>query len=77
MSGRQVACDEAQATKSRENSLRQAPARRVESTPECRVCFGVHDDAIHAASVRVRLWHRFMVTQYLEAYPYSSPGCPS
>jgi len=45
--------------------LTQAPNSRKKEA-ECRVCFVEHDDAIHAATVRVRLWHRAQVKKYLE-----------
>ena len=33
----------------------------------CRVCLTAHDDAIHAATLRVRQWFREQVTYGLDA----------
>lgn len=69
MSSQPVVCEEVQATESPE----AAPALRDRNARECPVCFGEHDEAIHAASVRIRLWHREVVTRYLEEWTILEP----
>jgi hypothetical protein len=34
--------------------------------PDCPVCLVAHDDAIHAATLAVRAWHRREVTKYFD-----------
>jgi len=48
-----------------EHCMRQAPMRQNKPGKDCRVCFGEHDDEIHAATVSVRAWHRSQVIRGL------------
>ena len=36
------------------------------STPECVVCYAVHDDEIHEASLRIHRWFQAYVTRNFE-----------
>ena len=40
---------------------------------ECRICLGEHNDEIHAATLSVRSWFHFQVTQWLDEKP-SAPA---
>jgi len=67
MSEQQAERDVVQAAQSQEPSLRQPLTHRARRSNECRICFGQHDEAIHAATLSIREWHRGEVRKYLEA----------
>ena len=43
--------------------VRRAATRRRPQSRECRVCLGLHDEEIHAATVRIRQWFRSQVVK--------------
>ena len=43
--------------------LEVQPALLNARTAECRICLGIHDDEIHAATLSVRRWFRAEVTK--------------
>jgi hypothetical protein len=65
MSERKVERDAVLAINSR--TVFALPAKRQkEGRAWCRICLGEHDDLIHAATVRVRLWHRAEIQKCLD-----------
>jgi len=64
MSEQQAERDVVQAAQSQEQSVRHSPKK---GGKECRICSGLHDDAIHAATLGIREWHRGVVRKFLEA----------
>jgi hypothetical protein len=42
----------------------------VEIRPECAVCMGLHDQAIHDATVEIRLWFRREIARRTDSVPY-------
>jgi len=40
--------------------------REPSSLSECRICLGEHDEALHAATLKVLMWFRWQVIKHFD-----------